>query len=194
MAQVVGSIRLIGRDEKTGSPIFPITHTRAVRNEDGTTLETILSQKQDALTSGTTIKTINDVSILGSGNLNLSGMVSDEDKAAWNAKQDALVSGTTIKTINGDSILGSGNMDLVVDTSSCEQLTNKVTTVSSESTDTEYPTAKCVFDYMTAMLQHIVSYPVFEINSNMHLTISSPDASALSLFSVNSSGHLLMTI
>lgn len=54
---------------------------------------------QQALVSGTSIKTINSNSLLGSGNLPV---------------QDVLVSGTNIKTLNGSSLLGSG--DLVIPT------------------------------------------------------------------------------
>ncbi len=51
--------------------------------------------KQDALVSGTTIKTVNSTSLLGSGNV---------------AVQATLVSGTNIKTVNGTSLLGSGDL------------------------------------------------------------------------------------
>ena len=50
---------------------------------------------QSALVSGTSIKTINSTSLLGSGDV---------------AVQPTLVSGTNIKTINSTSILGSGNI------------------------------------------------------------------------------------
>lgn len=66
----------------------------------GDTVEDLSSDidgKQDALVSGENIKTINDTSILGSGNFNL---------------QETLVSGTNIKTINNQSILGEGNIDI----------------------------------------------------------------------------------
>jgi hypothetical protein len=59
---------------------------------------TTLSQtKQDTLVSGTNIKTVNNTSLLGAGNI---------------AVQPTLVSGTNIKTINNNSILGSGNLDI----------------------------------------------------------------------------------
>lgn len=42
---------------------------------------------------------------------------------------------------------------------------------------------------------NFVTYPTFSINdSDMHLTMSSPDSSSLSLFSLDSSGHLVMTV
>ena len=58
---------------------------------------------------------------------------------ALQGKQATLVSGTNIKTINNSSILGSGNI-------SVEVPSNKVTSLSSASTDTQYPSAKCVYD------------------------------------------------
>lgn len=81
--------------------------------------------KQEALVSGTNIKTINNQSILGSGNLDIGGIgtetdpiftesvaatIDDDDIDYWNTKQEKLVSGTNIKTINGYSVLGSGNI------------------------------------------------------------------------------------
>ena len=60
-----------------------------------TTVTTSLSGKQATLVSGTTIKTVNSTSLLGSGDV---------------AVQASLVSGTNIKTINGGSVLGGGNL------------------------------------------------------------------------------------
>lgn len=40
----------------------------------------------------------------------------------------------------------------------------------------------------------MVTYPVFQIDDNMHLTVSSPDAEALSMFSINNNGHLEMEL
>ena len=75
-----------------------------------------------------------------------------------------------------------------------EDTANKVGSISPQSTDEQYASAKCVYDYISGLLRNIISFPVFEIDTDMHLTISSPDQSALSLFSVDSSGHLIMTI
>lgn len=69
-----------------------------------------LTGVQPTLVSGTNIKTINSVSLLGSGNI---------------AVQETLVSGTNIKTVNGNSLLGSG--DLVISAS----LTVGTTSISS---------------------------------------------------------------
>lgn len=71
------------------------------------------------------------------------------------SKQDALVSGTNIKTVNNESLLGSGNITINADTSDCELLANKVTSISSSSTDTQYPSAKCVYDNL-ALKQNLL--------------------------------------
>jgi hypothetical protein len=75
----------------------------------------LLGNKQPLLISGQNIKTINNQSILGSGNFDLD--LSDyynktQVNNMMNTKQNTLVSGTNIKTINNQSILGSGNFDL----------------------------------------------------------------------------------
>ena len=96
-------------------------------------LETKIQKKQDKLVSGTNIKTINNESILGSGNIEVKGkehvsltyaeweaLSHDEQMAdkvylikdAENVYQAPLVSGTNIKTINGNSILGEGNIEI----------------------------------------------------------------------------------
>ena len=92
--------------------------------------------KQDTLVSGTNIKTVNGNSLLGSGNIVISGggggggdinsITMNGSAVPVNAgvadlgtvvtdksdKQDTLVSGTNIKTINNESILGSGNITI----------------------------------------------------------------------------------
>ena len=65
--------------------------------------------KQPILISGETIKTINSINLLGSGNITVITDIS--------MKQDNLISGTNIKTINGSSILGSGNITVITDIS-----------------------------------------------------------------------------
>lgn len=72
----------------------PVFGASAAKNITASNIST-WNGKQDALVSGTNIKTINNTSLLGSGNV---------------AVQETLVSGTNIKTINGDSLLGSGNI------------------------------------------------------------------------------------
>lgn len=65
-------------------------------NSNGTdTWEFSVVDLQERLNSGTNIKTVNNNSLLGSGNVSV---------------QPTLVSGTNIKTINNESLLGSGNI------------------------------------------------------------------------------------
>lgn len=92
-----------------------------------TDLQTCFNSKQATLISGTNIKTINGNSLVGSGDLVVSGGGSTMDgttlctttnissilpacNTKWNGKQDSLVSGTSIKTVNGNSLLGSGDI------------------------------------------------------------------------------------
>jgi hypothetical protein len=70
------------------------------------------------------IKTINNESLLGTGNIdtssgggtwgNIGGTLSDQTdlQTALDAKQGTLVSGTNIKTINNESLLGSGDISI----------------------------------------------------------------------------------
>lgn len=101
------------------------------------TARSTITTKQDTLVSGTNIKTINNESILGSGDITVGGdtnvietvkvnntalPVSNKSvnidlsgyatTSALSNKQDTLVSGTNIKTINNNSLLGSGNIDI----------------------------------------------------------------------------------
>ena len=96
----------------------------------------ILNQtKQATLVSGTNIRTVNNKSLVGDGNVAIkeghdviNDLVSTRTDAALSAyqgrvldekistldseKQDTLVSGTNIKTINNKSILGEGNITI----------------------------------------------------------------------------------
>lgn len=98
-----------------------------------TDLNNALGGKQATLVSGTSIKTINNTSVLGSGNISVapatgidataigSGSVDNAEfgylngvtsaiQTQFSGKQDTLVSGTSIKTINSTSVLGSGDI------------------------------------------------------------------------------------
>ena len=39
-----------------------------------------------------------------------------------------------------------------------EDTTNKVTSLSSSSTDTQYPSAKCVYDYVNDLIGDAITY------------------------------------
>ena len=100
---------------------IPNTDNFATKDEL-TALETSLGNKQDTLVSGTNIKTINNQSILGEGNITIEGGGIDlsnyynktEVDTKLDAKQNTLVSGTNIKTINSQSILGEGNIEVTI--------------------------------------------------------------------------------
>ena len=92
-----------------------------------------VNAKQDKLVSGSNIITINNNSILGSGNFDLA--TSDQLRA----KQDTLVSGTSIKTINSTSLLGSGNI-AIKDTKNLTYILNN----STSGTVTLQPNA-CIY-------------------------------------------------
>lgn len=82
------------------------------------------STYQPTLISSTNIKTINGASVLGSGDLivtgsgaswgSITGTLSSQTDldTALNGKQATLVSGTNIKTLNGGTLLGSGNISI----------------------------------------------------------------------------------
>ena len=79
---------------------------------------------QETLVSGTNIKTINSTSLLGSGDITISGGSTDwgdiggtlsnqtDLQNALDAKQATLVSGTNIKTVNSTSLVGSGDVSV----------------------------------------------------------------------------------
>jgi trimeric autotransporter adhesin len=84
----------------TGGSTPDIAITQAGAADDGylsTGDWNAFNNKQDALSSGVNIKTLNGASLLGSGGLSV---------------QPTLVSGTNIKTINGNSVLGSGDLTI----------------------------------------------------------------------------------
>lgn len=85
-------------------------------------IENQISAKQDALVSGSNIKTVGGQNILGSGNIQVGDenavkfvqqtlSADQKSQARTNiGAQETLVSGSTIKTINSQSILGSGDI------------------------------------------------------------------------------------
>jgi len=87
------SLKTISDGEGNDSPLK--LSTAAVGIGSITNVETEINGKQATLVSGSSIKTINSTSVLGSGDI---------------AVQATLVSGTNIKTINSASLLGSGDV------------------------------------------------------------------------------------
>ena len=153
---------------------------RPIFYHDGTKIceYKVADNKQDILVSGTNIKTINNTSLLGSGNIDIAGgSVSVDDVTISrdsNQKLQAIGvinsrdSSTAIKTWTGtkaqyDAILSkdanteylctdTGEMYLGVvkicgaDLNTKQDVSNLVTSVSSSSTDSQYPSAKLFYD------------------------------------------------
>ena len=143
--------------------------------------------KQDKLISGSNIKTVNNESLLGSGNITIQGGSNVDIVTSWettpsdtkvasekltkdtlDTKQATLVSGTNIKTINSTSLLGSGDIQItggsggscvtdfyidsntdewVIETSACSQ-GEVVTSWSSTLSDEKVPSEKLVKGYV----------------------------------------------
>jgi hypothetical protein len=102
--------------------------------------------KQNALVSGTNIKTVNSNSLLGSGDVSVQPtLVSGTNIKTVNSEsllgsgdvpvQPTLVSGTNIKTVNSESLLGSGNIQIDGGVTSFNTRTGAVTLGSTDVTD-----------------------------------------------------------
>lgn len=113
-----------------------------------------LSGKQDTLVSGTNIKTVNNQSILGEGNITIESEPVDTSKCVkveeqtFTSAQQALArsnigAGTSNFSGNYDDL---SNKPAIPSTTGLEEKSNKVTSLSSSSTDVQYPSAKCVYE------------------------------------------------
>lgn len=91
-------------------------------------------------------------------------VVTDTEKSTWNGKQDAIADLSAIRTGAGlgatayqkpstgipASDLASG---VIPDVSGKENTSNKVTSLSAQSTDTQYPSAKATYDAINPSVQ-----------------------------------------
>ena len=120
--------------------------TAPTSNDVIATINQIIDDKQDTLVSGSNIKTINNTSLLGSGNITISG----------GTPTDVQINGTSITSNNVANIVtntaynSSSNkiatMSDVPSVANMQTTTNLVTSVSSSSTDSQYPSAKLFYD------------------------------------------------
>lgn len=62
--------------------------------------------------------------------------------------QKASVAGTEKIPVSGTEYITPSQIAALVSVSGKEDATNKVTSLSSSSTDTQYPSAKCVYDLL----------------------------------------------
>lgn len=107
----------------------------------------LATSKQDTLVSGLNIKTINSESLLGSTNILLQTPLGYTPEDVSN-KENSVINTSTTKypTVN---LLRSGlsaKQDALGFTP--ENVANKVTSISGSSTDTQYPSAKLVYDQL----------------------------------------------
>ena len=118
---LTASLKTISDGEGNDSPLK--LSTAAVGIGSITNVETEINGKQATLVSGSSIKTINSTSVLGSGDISVQAtLVSGTNIKTINstsllgsgdvAVQETLVSGTNIKTINSTSLLGSGDISI----------------------------------------------------------------------------------
>ena len=126
-----GEIDLSGYALKSEIPTVP-TKVSAFTNDAG------------YLTEHQSLKTINGESIVGSGDITISGGSTDLSNYYTRTEIDNkgyLTSHQSLKTINGESIVGTGNITI----SGGSSIT-PVTVVDNESTDEQIPSAKATYD------------------------------------------------
>lgn len=151
-----------------------------------TELSAEIGKKQDALISGESIKTINGQSLLGKGNIELEGKddvfvaIFGETKyqevvEAYNKHQHVMcIYENTLYSLfkltpNSNAVF-TGINDLYTYRLICqtdnvwyttikemETIGNKVTTLSSASTNTQYPSAKAVYDFVNNAIGNVIN-------------------------------------
>ena len=79
--------------------------------------------------------------------------VTESTVSGWGfTKNTGTVTGVTMNGTTYNPTSGVVNLGTIsVDTSDCEKVANRVTSISSSSTNTQYPTAKAVYDYIGNM-------------------------------------------
>jgi len=139
--------------DKDGTAFIPVVNSDSIITPEGDTLNDLLEEKQDLLTSGTNIKTINNESLLGSGNISIQGGGDATDvqvngvsitqnnianiatQTAYNASTNKIATKNDIPTQTSQLINNSGYI-----TSSVDNLTNytKTNDLSEVATSGSY--------------------------------------------------------
>ena len=133
--------------------------------------------KQDKLVSGVSIKTVNNYSLLGSGDVTVQApLVSGTNIKTVNntsllgtgdvAVQETLVSGTNIKTINNNDILGSG--DLTINAVLNRQV------IWTNSDDTQSFAAQTLDISTAGYSLLVIDFKVNTSSSNEYITVAMP--------------------
>ena len=81
--------------DKDGTAFIPVVNSDSIITPEGDTLNDLLEEKQDLLTSGTNIKTINNESLLGSGNISIQG---GSGASVWGSITGTLSNQTDLQT------------------------------------------------------------------------------------------------
>lgn len=197
----INGVELSGNKTAEDLGIITPTKTSELINDSDFVTETKLAIKQDKLISGTNIKTINNETLLGDGNIEIEGStdyvelvnkpsingvelngnktttdlginiptkVSDLDNDSNFIKDTELSS--TIGNHNNDNSAHADIRNLITNEATVreqaissieEQLndkensSNKVTTILESSTDTQYPSAKAVYSYVSSLIGDI---------------------------------------
>lgn len=130
--------------DSNGNRFSPIASAETIYVEDGVNVKNALNNKQEKLISGTNIKTINNTSLLGSGNITALTNISSYVK-----------NNLTYSTSNTTYALSAYQGYLL--NQNKENSSNKVTSITASSTDTQYPSAKCVYDNISTKQNTLVS-------------------------------------
>lgn len=125
--------------------------TPPTQNEVIDKVNEIIDDKQDTLVSGTNIKTINNTSILGSGNIDIQGGGSTYTAGDGIDITNNVISvdGVSTSEVTLAAVATSGSYSDLTgkpNLSGYQTTANLVTSVSSSSTDSQYPSAKLFYD------------------------------------------------
>ena len=124
--------------------------TPPTQNEVIDKVNEIIDDKQDTLVSGTNIKTINNTSILGSGNIDIQGGSSYAAGTGIDITNNVIsVDGVSTSEVTLATVATTGAYSDLTgkpNLSGYQTTANLVTSVSSSSTDSQYPSAKLFYD------------------------------------------------
>lgn len=142
---------IVGAAPKELDTLFELSE--AIKDNAGTIqeLETIATNKQDKLVSGTNIKTINNQSILGSGNIKVAGSFNDlTDKDSVIVSANVADNTLTLRNAANETITFKGTTDYT-------KLTNTPTKLSQFTNDKKYATTDEVSTTVSTEIAKVVA-------------------------------------